>query len=221
MLLPAPVGVRLDATIELGDFGLRNTFASNPDLPVRSFTLQFDGGPNGPLKLTDDLCADTSDPTIDVNLLSHSGKRSQFKTRLATPGCDPRASGAIRRRGRRAKLVSRLTAAREGPGMTRATLRLPKTLRSGKRRPLVYVGTRRLRPASRKRTLSIRFPTEVRGAVIVWRGLRASRRLKTFTRLGITITDTRGRSRHGYAPRCRCAARRPRRRARIGPRGCG
>jgi hypothetical protein len=192
VLLPAPVGVRLDATIESGNFGTRNIFASNPDLPVRTFTLQFDGGPNGVVKLTDDLCDEKSDPTIDVNLLSHSGKRSQFKTRLATPGCDPRASGAIRRRGTRARLVSRLTAAREGPSMTAATLRLPKALRTGRRRPLVYVGTRRLRPDSRKRSLSIRFPSEVRGAVIVWRGLRASRRLRTFTHLGISITDTRG-----------------------------
>lgn len=211
VMLPPPVGVRLDATVEVGSFGTRNTFASTPDLPVRSFTLQFDGGPNGVLKLTDDLCDEKRDITFDVDLLSHSGKRSQFKTQVATPGCDPRATGAIRRRGTRAKLVSRLTAAREGPGVVAASLRLPKALRTGKRRPLVYVGTRRLRPDSSRRTLSVRFPSEVRGAVIVWRGLRASRRLKTFTHLRIAITDTRGKTTHlrtevpvrGKAPRRR------------------
>ena len=194
VLLPPPLGLRLDAAIEVGSFGTRNVFPSNPDLPVRTFTFEFDGGEGGALKLTDDLCDEQTDTTIGVDLLSHSGRRSRFDTQLATPGCDPRAKAALRRRGRRAKLVARLTAARGGPAMTAAWLRLPRTLGAGRTKPLVYPGRQRLRPTSRSRFLSLRFPTGARSAAVVWRGLRASRRLEAFTHVGVTTTDSRGRT---------------------------
>ncbi len=52
------------------------------------------------LKLTDDLCDEKRDITIDVDLLSHSGKRSQFKTQSPRQDAIRARSGAIRRRGR-------------------------------------------------------------------------------------------------------------------------
>jgi hypothetical protein len=194
-ILPPPVGLRLDAAVETGTFGTRNVFASNPDLPVRSFTFALDGGPGAVLTLTRDLCDPKLDPSFHVDLLAHSGKRRQFDARLATPGCDPRARVSIRRRGRRAKLVARLTAAREGPAIMAAAVRLPKTLRHAKRPPLVYVGRQRHRASSRRRSMTVRFPGGgVRGAVVVWRGLRASRKLRDVTRVGVSLTDARGRA---------------------------
>ena len=58
VILPPPVDLRIDGVTEVGSFGTRNVFPTNPDLPLRSFTLQFEGGPNGILQLTKDLCRD-------------------------------------------------------------------------------------------------------------------------------------------------------------------
>jgi hypothetical protein len=54
--LPAPVGVRLDGTSDVTTAGLKKVFASNPDLPVRSFTLELDAGEDGLCELTRNLC---------------------------------------------------------------------------------------------------------------------------------------------------------------------
>lgn len=213
VILPAPVGVRLDGAVEAGNFGTRNTFASNPDLPVRSFTLEFDGGrPDALLTLVQDLCAEGTDRTIDAKLTAHNGKQVQFEQELATPGCDPRASVSIRRKGRRATLVARLKAAREGPAITSFSLKLPKTLRRGKPRAFVLAGGRRLRPLTRRRALSMPFPGDgARAATVVWRGLRASRRLRRTTRVGVKLKDARDHT-TSLRPRVRVRGKAPGRR---------
>jgi hypothetical protein len=192
VLLPPPVGVRLDGVVEGGTFGTKNTFASNPDLPVRSFTLEFEGNrPDAALTLGQDLCADKTDRTMEVHLVAHNGKELSFSQELATPGCDPRASFTIRRRGQRATLVARMRATRVGPGMKQFTLKLPKTLRRGKLRPFVLADGGRMRPVTRKRRASMPFPDEVRSATVVWRGLKTGRRLRRRALIRLSITDAR------------------------------
>ena len=192
VILPEPVGVRLDGVVEAGTFGTKNTFASNPDLPVRSFTLEFDGGrPDSALTLNQDLCADATDRTMEVHLVAHNGKEVNFSQELTTPGCDPRASFSLRRKGRRATLVARLRATRVGPGITQFQLRLPKTLSRGKARPLVLFNGSRGRPVTRKRLATMPFPSEVRSATVVWRGLRTGRRLRRTAVISVTMKDTR------------------------------
>jgi hypothetical protein len=56
VMLPPPVDLRIDGVTEVGSFGTRNVLPSNPDLPLRTFTLKFGGGSNGALQLTKDLC---------------------------------------------------------------------------------------------------------------------------------------------------------------------
>ena len=210
VILPPPVGVRLDGQVDLS--GTRNTFASNPDLPVRSFTLSFEGNrPDAALRLTQGLCVPGTDLTMSVKLTAYNGKVSQFEQELATPGCDPRATVSIRRYGFRASLVARLMAARKGPGITSFRLRLPKTLRRGKARPFVLVNSTRMRPLTRTRLTTMRFPREVRSAKVVWRGLRASRRLRRFTRVQLTMTDGR-KATTRLNPRVRVRGKRPSRR---------
>ena len=195
VLLPPPVSVRLDGAVDSGTFGTRNVFASNPDLPVRSFTLEFEGGrPDALLTLVRDLCAPDTDTTISVRLVAHNGKVSEFEQALATPGCDPLARVSIRRRGKRFDLVARLAAARAGPGMTGFGLRLPKTLRRGKPRPFVLAGSSRMRPVVRPRLATMPFPGEVRTATVVWRGLKASRELRRLTRVRLTLQDARDKT---------------------------
>ena len=194
VLLPEPVGVRLDGLVEPIIQGTRNTFASNPDLPVRSFTLAFDGGrPDAALILTQDLCAEGSDLTMSVKLVAYNGKESAFDQELATPGCDPRAKVSVRRRGKLATLVARVTAARGGPGVTGITVRLPKALRRGKPGAIVVAGGRRLQPLrTGKRRVTFPFAGDgVRSAKVVWKGLRTSRKLKRTTLIRMSLQDSR------------------------------
>src|SRR4051812_39049652 len=192
VILPPPVGVRLDGLVDLSTAGSRNTFASNPDLPVRSFTLAIDGErPDGLLKLSHNLCDDNVDRTMEVKLVAHNGKESSFSQELATPGCDPTAKVTIRRKGRRATLVARLRAARVGPGITRFSLKLPKTLSRGRLKPFVFAGGARAKPTTRKHSASMRFSGEERSATLVWRGLKAGRRLKKTAVVRLQLTDGR------------------------------
>ena len=191
VLLPPPVGVRLDGSVDVGPNGLTNTFASNPDLPVRSFTLSLEGGPDAALKLFSDLCADGIDRTMEANLVAYNGKVSSFSQELATPGCDPTAKVTIRRNGRHATLVARMRAAQRGPGITRFALRLPKTLARGRVRPVVFADGARRRPHTGRRLASMRFPREARTATLVWRGLKTSRRLKKTAVVRLRMTDSR------------------------------
>jgi len=189
----------------------QNTFASNPDLPVRSFTLSFDGGrPDSALVLTQDLCAEGTDLTMHVKLTAYNGKESAFAQELATPGCDPRAKVSVRRRGKLATVVARVTAARDGPGVTGVTLRLPKSLRRGKREAVVLAGGRRLEPLrTGKRRVAIPFAGDgVRSAKIVWRGLRTNRRLKRTARIAVSIKDARGHT-TALSPRVPVLGKRP------------
>jgi hypothetical protein len=195
VILPPPVGVRADAVVETGSFGTKNIFPTNPDLPLRSFTLTFDGGPDSTLVLTKDLCDPKTDTAIQVALTAHSGKRVEFKSQLATPGCDPRAKVSIRRRGRKATLVARLTAAREGPSITAAAVSLPKGLRRGRALPRVRADGKTLRPTVRVRKTSVRIRGEgARSARIVWRGLRVGKKLKRTVAVKLLLKDLRGRT---------------------------
>ena len=213
VMLPAPVSVRLDGLVEPTAEGPRNTFASNPDLPVQSFTLSLDGEPGGALALTKDLCDEASDRTMSVKLVAHNGREQSFQQELATPGCDPRAAISVRRtRGGRATLVARLRAAARGPAITSFALKLPKTLRRGRARPLVLADGRRMRPISRRRLASMPFPGDgVRSGTIVWRGLRAGPRLKRTTRIRLRLKDARGAT-TTLKPRVRVRGKRPARR---------
>jgi hypothetical protein len=192
VMLPPPVGVRLDGLVDVGAAGIKNTFAGNPDLPVRSFTLDLDGGNPGTIfRLSRDLCADDTDRTMTVKLLAHNGKQVTFDQALTTPGCDPRATVTIRRKGRRATLVARMRAAREGPGIKQFTLKLPKTLTRGKIRPFVLGDGQRMRPVTRKRMASMPFPREIRSATLVWRGLKTGRRLRRKAVIRLSMKDGR------------------------------
>jgi hypothetical protein len=123
--------------------------------------------------------------------VAHNGKEASFERTLATPGCDPRAKISIRRKGRRATLVARMRAAREGPGLEQFTLKLPKTLVRGRNRPFVLADGQRMRPVSKRRMASMPFPGEIRAATLVWRGLRTGKRLRRIAVVRLSMTDTR------------------------------
>ena len=192
VILPAPVGVRLDGAIEIGAAGIKNTFAGNPDLPVRSFTLALDQGEaSGALSLNRDLCDEDTDRTMSVTLFAHNGKLVSFERELATPGCDPRAKLTIRRRGRRATLVARLTAARAGPGMTSFGIRLPKTTEPRQGATARACRRARIRPSTRRRLVSAPFPGEVRRRPSPGEACGRGR-LRRVAGVRVRLTDARG-----------------------------
>jgi hypothetical protein len=195
IVLPPPVGLRIDGTIETTATGIKNTFPSNPDLPLTSFELRFGGGPTGPVELGANLCAPSTATAVAVKLTAHNGKVSQFKQELATPGCDPLATLKLIRLGRRYRLAAVLTAARKGPSLTAARLKLPKALRAGKRRPKVRVDGKLVRASKARRALAPRLHGSARRIRIVWSSLTRARGHHVGKRLTfpVTLKDARGK----------------------------
>ena len=193
VVLPPPVDLRIDALVELGSFGARNIFPTNPDLPLRSFRLDFPGGPNGILELNRDLCDERTPTAMTVKLTSHSGRVREFQQELATPGCDPRAKITLTKRGRRYTLAAVLHAARRGPDLTSAKLGLPKSLKRGRRAPRVHVDGRRLRIRRARRAIAPKLGDGARRVKIVWKGLRARRKVKRTVVVQLTMVDERGK----------------------------
>jgi hypothetical protein len=196
VMLPPPVDLRVDGLIAATPTGLRNVFDGNPDLPLRSFTLRFDGGANGPVELSRDLCDPRTDTRIAVKLTSHSGKVAQFKQDLATPGCDPLAKVTVRKRKRSFTLVAVLTAARRGPDLTRARVGLPKSLKRGRLRARMTIDGRKAKAGRRaRRAVSPRLGKGARRVRIVWKGLKRAKGKKVRRTLVVPIqmTDKRGK----------------------------
>jgi hypothetical protein len=194
VMLPPPVDLRIDGVSESGPNGLVNIFPTNPDLPLRSFTLQFDGGPNGLLKLTKDLCAPKTPAAIGVKLTAHSGKVREFTRELATPGCDPLVNVSLTKKRRsRFTLGAVLRAPRLGPDITAARVSLPKSLRRGKRRPRVHVDGRKLRAGKPRKAVRPKLGSGARRVKIVWPGLRAKRKLRRNVLVPVTMVDARGK----------------------------
>jgi hypothetical protein len=193
--LPPPVDLRIDGVVEVTAAGLRNTFPSNPDLPLRSFTLEFGGGPTGPLRLAKDLCDPATPVEMDVNLTAHSGKARQFKQELATPGCDPLASVKITKKRRTFTMTAVLKAARRGPDITAAQVKLPKVLRRGAKRPRLVVDGKRIKSPRAKRAVGPKLGKGARQVKIVWAGLKRAKGKKVRRRLvvPVTMTDARGK----------------------------
>jgi hypothetical protein len=195
VVLPPPVSLRIDGTIEATANGLRNTFASNPDLPLRSFTLAFGGGPTGPLQLSADLCAPSTPTAMAVKLTSHSGKTRQFTQELATPGCDPLATVKVTKHRRSFTLAAVITAARRGPALTAAKLWLPKRLHKGRRGPRVLIDGKVAKAGRARKAISPKLSGGARRIKIVWKGLKRvkHKKLGRTVVVPVTLTDSRGK----------------------------
>jgi hypothetical protein len=192
VVLPPPVDLRIDGLAEQG-VGLRNIFPTNPDLPLRSFTLAFGGGPNGVALLGRDLCDPRTQTAIGVKLTSHAGHVREFRQELATPGCDPRARVRLVRARRSFTLTALLQAARRGPDIRSAKLALPKSLKKGRRAPRVHVDGERQRIRRPRRAVRPKLGDGARRVKIVWKGLKPRRKLKKTVVVPLTMVDERGK----------------------------
>jgi hypothetical protein len=195
IVFPPPVGLRIDGTIESTAAGLKNTFASNPDLPLTGFTLAFGGGPTGAVQLGRDLCAPSTPTAMAVKLTAHNGKVRQFTQTLATPGCDPFATIKVTKHKRRYSLTAVLTAARRGPALTAARLSLPKALRAGTRRARLSIDGKHVKAGRSKRALKPKLGRSARRIRIVWSGLKRTKghKVRRTLTVPVTLKDTRGK----------------------------
>jgi hypothetical protein len=193
VVLPPPVDLRIDGLAEQG-VGLRNIFPTNPDLPLRSFTLAFGGGPNGVVLLGRDLCDPRTQTAISVKLTSHAGHVREFQQELATPGCDPRAKVRLIKAKRSYTLTALLQAARRGPDISSAKLALPKPLKKGRRAPRVHVDGARQRIRRPRRALRPKLGDGARRVKIVWKDLKPRRKVKKTVIVPVTMVDERGKS---------------------------
>jgi hypothetical protein len=192
VVLPPPVDLRIDGLAESG-VGLRNIFPANPDLPLRSFTLAFGGGPSGIVRLSKDLCDPKTPTAIGVKLTSHAGHVREFQQELATPGCDPRAKIRLVRARRSWTLTALLQAARRGPDIRSAKVGLPKALKTGRRAPRVHVDGDRQRIRRPRRALRPKLGDGARRVKVVWKGLKTRRKLKKTVVVPVTMVDERGK----------------------------
>lgn len=196
VMLPPPVDLRVDGVITATPTGLRNTFDGNPDLPLRSFTLRFDGGANGPIELAKDLCAAGTATSTAVKLTAHSGKVSQSTQELATPGCDPVATVRIKKRKRTFTLAAVLTAARRGPDLTSARVGLPKALKRGRRAPRLVIDGKKAKAGRPRKAIRPKLGAGARRIKVVWKGLKRAKGKRKLARtlvVPITMTDKRGK----------------------------
>jgi hypothetical protein len=192
VVLPPPVDLRIDGLAEQG-VGLRNIFPTNPDLPLRSFTLAFGGGPSGIVQLARDLCDPKTQTAIGVKLTSHAGHVREFQQELATPGCDPRAKIRLVKARRSWTLTALLQAARRGPDIGSAKVALPKALKQGRRTPRVHVDGERQRIRRPRRALRPKLGDGARRVKVVWKGLKPRRKLKKTVVVPVTMVDERGK----------------------------
>ncbi len=66
---------------------LVSTFTNIPDVPVRDFRLEINGGSNGILKATNDVCGASKGTTIDYT--GHNGGLTRRQVTFTAPDCRP------------------------------------------------------------------------------------------------------------------------------------
>jgi hypothetical protein len=84
-----------------------------------------------------------------------------------------------------------LLAARRGPDLRSAKLGLPKSLKRGRRAPRVHVDGRKVRVRRARRAVKPKLGDGARRVKIVWKGLRARRKVKRTVVVPLTMVDER------------------------------
>lgn len=79
--------------------GIRNTFETVPDVPVKTFTLTMRGGKKGLLENSTNLCAKKNRASAEFS--AQNGKRLSFRPLLRPSGCKKARKGKAKRHRRR------------------------------------------------------------------------------------------------------------------------
>lgn len=139
---------------------LVSTFANVPDVPVRDFQLELNGGSNGILKATNDVCSASKTTTIEY--AGHNGGTTLQRIAMTAPDCGRQIVGAANSKNRtvgvRVAGIGPGTLTITGSGIGKATRKVVRSDTALIRASLTKNGRRHLRSGKALRTrLSVRF----------------------------------------------------------------
>lgn len=143
---------------------LESTFTNIPDVPVRDFEMELDGGKHGILQATQNVCAASKTTTIEYT--GHNGGVTQQRVAFTAPDCKPQIVEAKNSRnktvGVRVAGIGPGTLTITGSGLNRATRKVVRSDSALIRATLTRNGQSHLRSGKTLRTrLTVRFqPTK-------------------------------------------------------------
>lgn len=126
------VGVDLTGQLSMqlyGALSLSNavTFSGLPDIPISTFTLGFDGGPNGLLLVNGRGLCDGPPPTFGTNFLGYNGATVAGTTAATIEGCGPTVKGKKCKKAKKRKKA-------KGKGASAAAKKTKKKCKKRKRK---------------------------------------------------------------------------------------
>jgi hypothetical protein len=137
------IGVDLNGELSMQVYGalsLANTvtFFGLPDIPISTFTLGFDGGPNGLVLVNARGLCTQPPPMFGTNFLGHNGATVSATTVTEIEGCGPakanKCKKAKRKKGKRGKNKGASAAAKKGKKKKKKKCKRKKRKRKGKGR---------------------------------------------------------------------------------------
>lgn len=143
---------------------LESTFTNIPDVPVRDFEMELDGGKHGILQATQNVCAASKTTTIEYT--GHNGGVTLQRVAFTAPDCKPQIVEAKNSRnktvGVRVAGIGPGTLTITGSGLNRATRKVVRSDSALIRATLTRNGQSHLRSGKTLRTrLTVRFqPTK-------------------------------------------------------------
>jgi hypothetical protein len=134
----AQIGLDLRGELSMlirGQLALDNssTFTNLPDIPISRFALTFDGGPDGLLSATRDICRPPA-PVFQTRFVGHNGASIASSTDAVVNGCGPLRKPKVRIRVSRAgsehpSMTVKVSSASGFERLRRVKLKLPGALR--------------------------------------------------------------------------------------------
>jgi hypothetical protein len=102
------IGVDLTGQLEMqvyGSLSLSNTvtFFGLPDIPISTFTLGFDGGPNGLVLVNARGLCELPPPSLTANFLGHNGATASTTVDAAIDGCTAQSGNKAKKKCKKPK----------------------------------------------------------------------------------------------------------------------
>ena len=131
------IGVDLTGQLSMQVFGalsLTNavTFFGLPDIPISTFTLSFNGGPDGLVLVNARGLCDGPPPTLGTNFLGHNGATVTATTAATIEGCGSTAGKAKKKKKKKCKKAKKRKKKKKGKGASAAAKKKKKKTKKKK-----------------------------------------------------------------------------------------
>ena len=156
---------------------LVSTFTSVPDVPVRDFQLELNGGNNGILEATNDVCGASKTTTIEY--AGHNGGVTQQRVAFTAPDCKPQIVKATNSRNKTLSVqvggIGAGTLTLTGQGIGKAVRKIVRSDNGTVKATFTAAARRQLRAGKSVRTrLTVRFQPAKGKAVNIRKTVRVS-----------------------------------------------